>query len=393
MTAPRWRMTPLDVALAAATCVLVLLPADQQLWARVAAVLAGVALLFRRRWPRLVLLAAFPATVGGLGLVPAALALHAVGRRLSRPRDCWPWVLATFAAMMTPAFVATPQFGSPGAGDWILTVLLVGATATAPAVIGALQVTRSELTARVAELRRAEADRDLAVTAQATVEERNRIAREVHDIVAHYASLIAVQASGLQARATDPETAATAQRLRELSGSALDEMRAAVQLWSADTPLEPPIPESWPAWVLLPALDAQQAGVPLSTDVANELPRPDAVELRVLRRMVQEGVANAVHHGSGPVSVSLAADGSSVVLQVRNPIDEPAVGARRAGGRGLIGLQERVAQVGGTVRAEPEQPARGRSAHWVLRATVPAQPASTGGGVAAVAERRNGSSA
>lgn len=383
MTAPgRWRPSWVDVALAAGSCVLVLLPEGHRTWTYVAAVFACIALVVRRRWPRLVLLATFPATVGGLGLIPAVLALHALGRRLPRLHAVWPWMLAAFVAMMMSAVFPAVSFGPLSTADWVLTAVLVGGAATAPVLIGALQATRAELAGRVTELRRAETDRDLALTAQATVEERNRIAREVHDIVAHYASLIAVQASGLEARTTDPETATTARRLRELSSSALDEMRTAVSLWSVDAPLEPPVLDCWTGWVLQPAQAAEQAGVPLRTEVDEALPRPEAPQLRVLRRTVQEGVANAVHHGAGPVTVTLAGAGDAVMLRIRNPMQvsrtEPG---HPRGGRGLIGLRERVAQVGGTVQAGPTA-----DGGWLLEATVPGQ-------VAAATERKKGSSA
>lgn len=146
-------------------------------------------------------------------------------------------------------------------------------------------------------------------------------------------------------------------------------------------PLEPPVLDCWTGWVLQPAQAAQQAGVPVRIEVDEALPRPEAPELRVLRRMVQEGVANAVRHGAGPVTVTLTAAGAAVVLRIRTRCRRaPRAGAppRRAG---PDRAPERVAQVGGTVQA-------GSTADggWLLEATVPGQ-------VAAVTERKKGSSA
>ncbi|MQA15752.1 MAG: hypothetical protein GEV09_16825 [Pseudonocardiaceae bacterium] len=384
-----------DVALAAATVVVVLLPPGHASWEYVTAAVAGALLVARRWWPRSVLLCCVPAAIGGLGMVPMGVAVHGLARQRRRLRELWPWLLLAHAAVLVPAVRAAWESGPLTLGEWLVTVLLMGIVVAGSAAIGALQTTRGELTERVAELDRAVADRDIAVTAQARAEERNRIAGDVHDIVGHYASLIAVQASGLEARTADPATAVTARRLRELSTSALDQMRTAVALWSSDAPLEPPVQDCWTSWVLVPAHEAQQAGVPVCTDVAEGMPRPGAPELRVLRRVVQEGIANAVQHGRGPVTVTLAAHGEGVRLQLGNDIPdagdiavEPAEPDGGPHGHGLAHLAERVAEVGGAVHA-------GRDGErWLLAATVPAGSDHLAGeAVAAAADRNPGSSA
>ncbi|HEY0638826.1 MAG TPA: histidine kinase [Pseudonocardiaceae bacterium] len=360
---PAWAW---DVVVDAGVAVVGTLPSGHEpRWAYPAAVLGGVALLARRRLPVLVLLASFPALIGGLGTMAAGAALYAFGKVRPRTRVVLPWLLLTVVVTMAPVVWTYRQtgFGPRAWGDWVVTVLVVLLVTAGPAAAGALTAIRAQLAASLATLRAAEADRDAAVTAKARAEERNRIAREVHDIVGHYAALIAVQAGALEARAPDGPTRETAVRLRELSSGALEEMRTAVALWrrAGDGPADS---REWVSWVLQPAVVARESGVRLTVTRADGLPGAvsEAV-LRVLRRAVQEGVANAVRHGPGaPVTVDLAGAAGTVGVTVRNPAPsaEP-----REGGNGLTGLRERVRRLGGSVEA-------GRAGgEWVLAVTVP----------------------
>lgn len=374
-----WRIPPWcwDVGLAVGVAIAGTLPTGHPTpWAYPAAVVAGLALVARRRWPRLVLLATFPALIGGLGTIAAGAALYALGKARPLPRAVLPWLGLTIAVTMAPVVYRELDgylYGPAQWGDWVVTVLVVLLITAGPAAAGALTATRAELVASLATLRAAEADRDAAVTARARAEERNRIAREVHDIVGHYAALIAVQASALEARAPDVETKETAVRLRELSSDALEEMRTAVALWrrADDGPVEV---QDWVPWVLQPAVVARESGVTLRIARADGL--QDAVDepaLRVLRRAVQEGVTNAVRHCPGSsVDVELGQADGIVRVEVSNPVPAtaPAANGRGGdgGGSGLLGLGERVRQLGGTVRA-----GRTTDRRWVLAVHIPVE--------------------
>lgn len=363
-----------DLALAASVAVAGTLPSNHPTqWAYPAAVAAGVALVVRRRWPWLALLAAFPALVGGLGTIAAGAAMYSLGRARPTPRVVMPWLAVTVAVALAPVVHQALRHSpyAPAAwGDWVLTVAFVLGVTAAPAAVGALITTRSDLAASIVRLRAAEADRDAAVTARARAEERNRIAREVHDIVGHYAALIAVQASALEANAPDPETKATAIRLRELSSDALEEMRSTVALWRR-TEDGPDLLRDWVPWVLQPAVVARASGVELhlahgtAADETEAHGTPvhdtgvrrsvDEAVLRALRRAVQEGVANAVRHSPGTaVRVQLGEADGQLQLRITNPVSPvPAVdGLRAEAGSGLAGLRDRVRRLGGTVSAE-----------------------------------------
>jgi signal transduction histidine kinase len=361
-----------DVTLAVVVAVAGVLPSGHQpRWAYPAAFCAGLALVARRRWPRLVLLASFPALIGGLGTFAAGAGLYALGRARPTYRAVLPWLVSTIAVTIAPVAYRNIVTGSglPAWGDWVVMVLAVVLVTSGLAAGGALAATRMQLAASLDALRATEADRDAAVAARVRAEERNRIAREVHDIVGHYAALIAVQASALEAHAPDPQTKDTAVRLRELSSDALEEMRSAVAMWQR-TDYGVIIAEDWVPWVLQPAVAARESGVQLDVRRGDEL--PDSMNegvLRVLRRAVQEGVTNAVRHcPDAPVTVSLERLDETVRLEVSNPVRNPAVepAGTPGSGSGLAGLRERVAKHGGMITA-------GRTpdgAHWRLTVIV-----------------------
>jgi signal transduction histidine kinase len=214
-------------------------------------------------------------------------------------------------------------------------------------------------------LRAAEADRERVIAARVRADERSRIARDVHDIVGHYASLIAVQASVIESSAPDEQTRHTAARVRVLSSRALDEMRSAVTGW-VDRPAGGPDAGGWAGWVLQPAVAVGESGVDVRIERAGGLPSEVGEPvLRALRRVVQEGVTNAVKHSPGAaVLVTLGTEGSAVRLEVRNAMRERPEPARA--GSGVPGLADRLGPLGGTVSAGPDG-----EGEWLLRAEVP----------------------
>jgi signal transduction histidine kinase len=381
-----------DLGLAVGIAVVGLLPSGHpRAWAYPAAFCAGLALLARRLWPRLVLLATVPALLGGLGTIAAGAALYALARASPRPQSVAPWLVLAMIATIAPV-VYDDLHGSPVPatwGDWVVTVLVAILVTGGPVAAGALAATRVQLTASLAALRDTEADRDAAVAARVRAEERNRIAREVHDIVGHYAALIAVQAGALETRAPDPHTRGTAARLRELSSDALEEMRGAVAIWRAPAEAGVPggarVPRDWVRWVLQPATIAREAGVPITIELdvddvngrggcgvdgagvvgaGDTRPTHGEDVLRALRRAVQESVTNAVRHcPAAPITLSLRRPAGGLALEVRNPLSAPP-GA--AGGSGLVGLRERVRQLGGALDAGPVAGTAGAT-EWRVR--------------------------
>ncbi|MFE6527081.1 sensor histidine kinase [Streptomyces sp. NPDC057794] len=199
-------------------------------------------------------------------------------------------------------------------------------------------------------------------------EERLRIARELHDVLAHSISVINVQAGvGLALLDTDPEQARTAlTTIKDQSKEALGEVRQVL-----DTLRAPGAAPRAPAPGLdrLPELVEQAASAGLTVRVVGEPPRlPPGTDLAAFR-IVQEALTNVVRHsGSRHARVHLAHDAE--VLRLRVDDDGPATGAEAGGsGNGLAGMRERAAALGGTIEAGP-RPDGG----YRVRAVLPLSP-------------------
>ncbi|MFF7213303.1 sensor histidine kinase [Streptomyces sp. NPDC008238] len=353
-----------------------------------AAYAAAGALALRRRLPLTVLLATLPAlSLGYVWLAPMA-ALYTIAadggaltvaraRRLLRRgpplpggRRIPPSMVVTCGGAAAIAFVSFFPWPWIGEVDWapaatVLAVLLSALLAVAPTALGLLAASRRELSARLAELAESrERERRLAAE-RAVVRERTRLAREMHDTVAHHISLIAVQSGALEVTAEGDEARAAAGTVRQLSRDALDELRHMVGLLRMPVGGE----DAGPGLAELPTLLAA-AG----PEVRGDLPAPGRTGCpppvqHAAYRTVQEALTNVRKHAPGArteVTVRLAADALHVA--VRNaPCGDGAPGpALPSGGHGLTGLRERAAQLGGTLDAGPEP-----DGGFLVRATLP----------------------
>lgn len=220
----------------------------------------------------------------------------------------------------------------------------------------------------------AELNRERAHTAQEQarrelVEERTRIARELHDIVAHSMSLIQVQASTARYRVTDlpKEAVREFDDIAATARGSLTEMRRILGVLRTEdhtTELAPQRGiEDVPA--LVETTRRAGATVSLTHAVSDEV--STATQLAVYR-ITQEALSNAVRHApDSPISVSLTADDRDVTVTVRNPHDGEAVGT--PGGHGLRGMSERASLLGGTVTTGPDG-----AGFWIVTARMPRHP-------------------
>lgn len=223
--------------------------------------------------------------------------------------------------------------------------------------VGAL--VRTALRARENRLAQEQAESEAAVEG-----ERNRIARDMHDVVAHSLAVVIAQADGARYAATSDPAAAN-EALGAISStarSALSDVRlllTQLRHSQADGPQ--------PTLADLEQLYAQvrAAGVDLRVDV-DPAPRsepPAAAQLAVYR-ILQEALTNALRHGSGgPVDVTLAWHPDRVDLSVRNPLG--AIAPSDGRGHGLIGMRERAQLGGGSLDAGP------RGDAFVVGASIP----------------------
>jgi signal transduction histidine kinase len=213
--------------------------------------------------------------------------------------------------------------------------------------------------------RRVESEQELRV-AQVRQSERDRIAREMHDVLAHRLSLLSLHAGALELRpsATPEEVARAAGVIRDSACHALEDLREVIGMLRADragADRPDPAPERpQPALADLPDLidQSRRAGmrVVLHCQVDEPAAAPTAVG-RSAYRIVQEGLTNARKHAhDAEVSVAIrGAAGDGLTVEIRNPCPVGAASAAAipGGGSGLIGLTERASLAGGRLEHGP----------------------------------------
>jgi signal transduction histidine kinase len=197
----------------------------------------------------------------------------------------------------------------------------------------------------------AERERDVAAR-EAVVEERARIARELHDAIAHNVSMMVVQA-GAERRTLDAESGTTREVLatiEQIGRSALTEMRRLVGMLRSDV-ADPLAPQPGLDDLATLVTQIREAGLPVELKVDGE-PRdlPVGLELSAYR-IVQEALTNTLKHaGRAHATVRVAYGPDSLELEI---VDDGIGGAPRSegGGHGLVGMHERVALYGGHIDA------------------------------------------
>ncbi|WP_232534988.1 sensor histidine kinase [Nocardia terpenica] len=218
-------------------------------------------------------------------------------------------------------------------------------------------------------------ENELERARRAILEEKARIARDLHDVVAHHMSMVVVQAQTAPYRVTDVSPAARAEfeSIGASAREALNEIRSMLGVLRSDGQLPEHAPQ--PAAVdLLTLLDgARRAGMPVEWTVDGALQAiPDTVGL-ALYRIVQESLSNASRHAAGAaVRVSVAVGASAVEVAVGNgPGGTTTPGAP---GTGIAGMRARAEAMGGELTAGP-RPDGGFEVRATLPLTAGAAPA------------------
>ena len=223
--------------------------------------------------------------------------------------------------------------------------------ALAPLALGLLVRTRQELATRIAEVEQArEHEREL--TAQRVLAlERARLAREMHDVVSHQVSLIAVQAGALQMATPDPHTRHAARTIRELSVTTLNELRQMVNVLRAagDRSTEPfPQPGLADLKQLIGA-----SGIPTTVSIDPGLEMTPPLQ-RAVYRTVQEALTNVRKHAPGATAtVAIQRQPDQIVTSIQNTPGSHRVTPLPSPQHGLIGLRERAELLGGTLTTDP----------------------------------------
>jgi signal transduction histidine kinase len=318
---------------------------------------AGALLIpLRKRFPVLVFVVNLPAVALRTAFLPAWFALFALARSRGNLRDTLPFVSLAFLALLVPwppGPVALIHVTLP---DLVQAIFYAVANAAAPAALGLLGATKAELESRLSELSRTRENEQRLRAAQAVTAERARIAREMHDVVAHEVSLIAVQAGALQVSSGDDTVRRTAGQLRQLAVRTLTELRAMVGFLRAAGGGNAVDLAPQPTLADLPTLTGD-AGFDVTLEMDGAHPDLPAPVQRAAYRTVQEALTNIRKHAAGAsATVTVSRHGSALTVEVVNqppsgggqPLQGPLL---PGGGHGLVGLRERAGMLGGSVTA------------------------------------------
>lgn len=299
-------------------------------------------LLVRRRFPLLAFILTLPSNLVQNLLAAPMIALFTLSR-LSRRR----WLLAACAGAFAVSTVFPWPFSSDGGDQFGTAVYFVYqlATAAAPVFLGQLVQAREDLAKRLAEIEEArEHERELYAQS-VLARERAQLAREMHDVVSHQVSLIAVQAAALQVASPSAEAREAGGTIRRLSVTTLDELRsmvAVLRVAGSSSPGLAPQPTMSDLRSLI-----ETSGI--RVEVRGELPDGVGAPVqRALYRTVQEALTNVRKHApDAAVTIDFASTATTVTVSVTNTrATRPAL-ALPGAGVGLIGLKERAELLGG----------------------------------------------
>jgi signal transduction histidine kinase len=304
--------------------------------------IACFAVAFRRRFPFLAVLVAVPGFLAGWAQLASMITLGMLAAR--RQLHWQTWVGAALVWMCR--FVQWPldDFAKLSWREHILDGIYGVLVAGMPIALGMLIAARTEITNRLAELKDSR-DRERRFHADAVrAEERARLAREMHDVVSHQITLIAMQAGALLAQTSDDRGKETAQLIRNLSKQTLEELRSLVSVLRAGSEDDGPRPGIDELDHLIRASD-----VPVHLTVEH---LPDGLPSQVSAaayRTVQEALTNVHKHAPGATAtIRIQGEHGALKVEVRNDRACRPTEGLPSGGHGLTGLAERARLLGGS---------------------------------------------
>jgi signal transduction histidine kinase len=326
----------------------------------VALVVCAGALLFRHRAPLLVLAVVLATAVatdeGRIVILPVLLAVFTVAEYRDRTTVAWAAVITAAVLVGVP-----PVHGRYEAvGSVVSRVVSVGLAVA----VGLYLRTRADYVNGLQErAERLEREREL-LAGQAVGEERLRIARELHDVVAHNVSLMVVQAQALAATSGQGPQAALG-RIASLGREAMSEMHrmlGVLRLQEAATAEREPQPGVRDLGRLIDR--AREAGLDATLTIQGA-PRelPTGVDLSAYR-IVQEALTNVIRHADAErANVRLRYDQDSVYVTITDDGVGPTAHNGSGGGHGLVGMRERVALFGGRLDTGTAEDGHGYRVH------------------------------
>jgi signal transduction histidine kinase len=342
-------------------------------WTVALVVLATAPIMFRRRHPVWVLAVVLGAQLAceafhilGPSWLAVLVGVYSLGAHTEGRRRTWACV---------GGLVAVIVFGTVAIIDADVTLIdgiaAIGMLAAAFVLGDNLRRRRQHVESLHDRADRAERERDL-LARERVAEERNRIARELHDIVAHSVSVMVIQASAARRNlATRPEEAtALLENVERTGRQTMDELRQVLGVLRDDGGAALAVP--LPTLADLPALVDGSGGLAVRLAVTGVPERVPAGVAVSVYRIVQEALTNANRH-AGPgatVDVRVTCTGVDVAVVVEDD-GRGASTVNGDGGYGLVGMRERATAAGGSLRAGPR-----RGGGWRVDAVIPLQPAA-----------------
>jgi signal transduction histidine kinase len=328
-----------------------------------------VLVFWRRRWPlQVAIILSIVAALSGIAAGPAVLASVSLATR----RIYWQLLAVGLISVVAgEVFVSVQPQRDPS--PWWVDLLINVAVTVAILGWGMYIGSRRQLLWTLRDQVAQAEEKARLLSSQARTSERSRIAREMHDVLAHRISQVSLHANAVMFREdlSAEEIRKSVAIIQEKANAALVDLRGVLGVLR-DPATGEILDRPQPTWADLPALVAEASASGMHIEYA------DAVDAggtdgqipelagRTLYRLVQESLTNARKHApAAAVSISLtgsAAEG--LALKIRNPLGfHPST--TPGAGLGLVGLRERLELAGGTLSAGREQ------AHWVVRGWVP----------------------
>jgi signal transduction histidine kinase len=279
---------------------------------------------------------------------PLLLASYYAGRSLSGRRDIAGYLGGCLVVCGMSALVGEWQNGL----QEILTASLGNALFMALAVIGLPFAIGLWVRARHEIQRRTESAQVMRAE-QARAHERARIAREMHDVVAHRVSLIVLHAGALEVRAADEETARTAAMIGGIGREALANLRDVLGVLRSSPPDTGPPPTLGDLDRLLD--QSRALGIAVTRHDEGEVRAVEPAVERTAYRVVQEALTNVHKHaGDARTDVRIRYGPDKLEVEVRNQAPKSPPAELPGAGWGLVGLRERVELLGGTLRTSAQ---------------------------------------
>jgi signal transduction histidine kinase len=310
-------------------------------------VFAAAATVVRRSYPLWLLCIAFVLLLGFANLVVPLVAVYSYAVHSDRPLFPSLWAVLFMVTMAGLYWSAA------------LDIVFVAVMATLSLLVLGLYVqTRRQLVDNLQErARRLEHEQHL-LAEQAVGAERTRIAREMHDVVAHRVSLIVLHAGGLEVSTTDQRAVEAAELIRHTGRQALGELRDILGVLREHS-AQPPPTRPQPTLDNVAELVAEWQEAGMRIDLEGLSPSAGAIPPTAQHtafHVAKEGLTNAAKHAAGAwVRLEVSREADLLRMEVTNGPSPDLAVRPPASGFGLAGLQERVAAVGGHLTSGPRE--------------------------------------